>query len=291
MFSKVVRSRKNGAGLRALLVAATFAAGGLLATSAHATPITFNPTGGGAVGAISGVASFNFSFGNAVAVGAANLVDGQTFQLLYQSALTSYNGTSTVISDPRLNAANGYQITEVASFFEVAHINTANGSITFTLAPGASNVSLFEQALGATGPTYSFTTGTGFTNGTLIYSGTVNGDNSTFNFVGGNPAVGNGQTTITALTDGGTALPGYFVTQPIMGKTFQGAVAAPYFTGSPPPVVNGHTVTATDLSLQVSAGVQAFNVPEPSSIAMGLAALVGVPVLARFGRRQNKARA
>jgi hypothetical protein len=266
-------------------VAAVAVLGFGLATSASADTITFNPLGTGATGAITGVNSFNFSFGSAVAVGAATLTDGQTFQLLYQSALTSYNGTSTVINDSRLNAAGGYQVTEVASFFEVAHINPTTGAITFTLAPGQpSNVSIYDQALGATGPTYSFTSGTGFTNGTLIYSATVTGDQSTFQPTGSSTAVGQGQTFITAS---GSSNAGYFVSPPVVLTTFQGAVTAPYFTGSPPPVVNGHTVTSSDLSLQVSAGVESFAVPEPASMAMGLMAIAIAPLVSWQVRRRR----
>jgi hypothetical protein len=262
-------------------VAAVAVLGIGLATSASADTITVTPIGGTP---ITGVQSFNFSFGNAVAVGAANLTNGQTFQLLYQTALTSYNGTNAVINDPRLNAAGGYQVTEVASFFEVAHINATTGAITFTLAPGQpSNVSIFEQALTATGPTYSFTAGTGFTNGTLVYSGTITGDNSTFqpNTPGSNN--GQGQTFVTAA---GATSDAFFAT-PVALTTFQGAVAVPYFTGSAPPVVNGHTVTGSDLSLQVSAGVQSFSIPEPASLAMGFMAIAIAPLVSWQVRRRR----
>lgn len=254
-----------------------------LTSPVWADTMTVTPIGGTP---ITGVESFNFSFGNAVAVGAANLTDGQTFQLLYQTALTSYNNATGVVNDPRLNAANGYQVTEVASFFEVAHA-AGNGQFTFTLAAGQpSNVSIFEQALGASGITYSFASGTGFSSGTQIYSGTISGVDTSFTATA--PGTGSGQTTVTASTSSSDSA--FFNTQPLISTIFQGALIQPYFAGTAPPSVNGHTVTAADSQFQVSAGVQSFAVPEPASMAMGLMAIAIAP-LVTWQVRRRRARA
>lgn len=274
-----MRNTRRSAPGRGLIAAIAVLVVGL-ATSTTADTITFNPLGTGGAGAdvVTGINSFNFGFGSAVIVGAATIADGQTYQVLYQTELTSYNGTSAVINDPRLNAAGGYQVTEVASFFEVAHINPATGAIIFTPAPGQpSSVTIYDQSLvGLAGPTYDLAAGTGFGDGNPIYSSTLAGDASTFQPTG--TAAGFGQIFITA---GGSGSPAFFVT-PVALTTFQGAVVAPYFIGSPPPVVNGHPVGSADLSLQYSGGVETFvAVPEPTSLALGLMAIAIAPLVFR----------
>jgi hypothetical protein len=86
------------------------------------------------------------------------------------------------------------------------------------------------------------------------------------------------------------ASPSFFLTQPIVAATFQGALSSTFFAGPVPASVNGHTVTPSDLTLQVSAGVQAFTIPEPSSMAMAFLAM-GIVPLATWQVRRRRARA
>src|SRR5699024_9210179 len=99
-----------------------------LSVSANATLIAFNPNGGGADGAISGVNTFDWKSGNALVIGgnpAAGLKEGDNITLLFQTNLGSItdNDGRTVFS----NSDNGNYFTLVAGFEETVSSVDTNG--------------------------------------------------------------------------------------------------------------------------------------------------------------------
>lgn len=203
-----------------------------------------------------------------------------------------------------------------------AGTNLPGGFSTSTTAPN------FFEIRAATPGSYNPSNGTGTVGtGPVILSGFITSVNGAFNengtitggtFTGGtvplnqsglpaggtldnltpNTITGTGSTNIVVrVTFANTS---YFPTPPtLFSLNFNSNVGLP-FTQIPPTnqFFNGTagftstygTTNGTDTNLLLSA--QANNgftaVPEPSSIAMGLAALIGVPLLARLGRRRNK---
>jgi len=169
-----------------------------LSNQARADTITFNPTGGLAVGGYPAgaagnvtITSFNWGSGDALAVNAisnSGIVGvGSTFQLYYQTKLVALNNSSGAIPTPGLNAANGFQITEIASFTEVVTSLSSN-AVTFGLAPtqaANSIVKIYWQDLNAAGATpANADTGSGFNptgaGSKLIYSATLTSNTSNY---------------------------------------------------------------------------------------------------------------
>jgi len=170
-----------------------------LVSQAGADTITFNPTGG--VATIGGftpgnstITSFNWGSGDALAVGSitnGNIVGvGSTFQLYYQTKLVGLNNSSGSIPNPAgLNAANGYQITEIATFTEVV-TSVSNNAVTFGLAANqaAGNlVKIYWEDLAAPGATPAdANTGSGLnptaagTGSKLIYSAALISNQSNY---------------------------------------------------------------------------------------------------------------
>jgi len=287
-----------------------------LTSGAQAATILFNPTGGGASGALA-VSSFNWSAGTAVAEGAIPFTVGKTYTVLFETALSGLNGPSgTGIATPGLNST--YQITEIAVLSEKVTGLTVNGNgsvtATIALANASGTVTIFESPISGT-PTYNFVTGAGFTSGTTIYSGLLTSDSTTYSdntavagsggvqslnqFGGGNYSTtttdpGQGNTSITMAT--GTVNTNYFVTIPITSSIFNAGTQAPFtqqapattFWNSfaPSPGTNNGT-SGPDFLFQVSAATESFATPEPTSFAMALTALGIVPVVAWQVRRRR----
>lgn len=143
-----------------------------LAGSAQATSsFTFDTNGSAAGGQITGVTTFDWLPGNALAVGGnptGGLQTGNTVQLLYQANL----GVLTDGSVPLYanNGAGGFFFTAVAVFNETATVTGGGINSTFTMAPGTSLFRIYATpALG------NNLAGTGFTTGTVILSGTLTG--------------------------------------------------------------------------------------------------------------------
>lgn len=151
---------------KALSAALTVALG--LAGSAQAIDFRVNGV------TLNDVANFDWSVGNALAVGGANTDVGDTFQLLSHGALGNYTDStnSTILPNAGLNLA--YEITYVTSFeeqvFASAITPMVGGSQSF-LTTGQ-NTNFFEIWYDDT-PDADMLGGTGFNNGTLIASGTI----------------------------------------------------------------------------------------------------------------------
>jgi len=230
----MTRIREWAKGRIALAVIATAVLGAAaLAPPAQADTVLFNPTGGGFGGAqapnIFSVSSFAYDNGNALAVGGLtalnNFLAGSgptTFQVLFQSALGAVNATNTLGNtvsinpdlpvppvaargDITINNSGGTQIlntlTEIVlrgQFTEqVTGVSIGGGFITatFALAPvqTANSLTLAVQPSG----TANESTGTGFSGGTTILTGTIigGGFGSTFTSSFTVPATGTGSPT------------------------------------------------------------------------------------------------
>jgi len=154
--------------------------------SARADIIAFNPNGTGAPGALS-IGAFDETVGNAVAVGAAPQVVGNTFQLYYQAVIGSFiDNHGNVVVPPA-----GTQFTIVAGFQEVITSiapSPSGPTFTFGFVPGAKNyLEIYANNTGLNLANNS--AGTGFNTGHLILSGSI---------FSPNPTLGN--FTVTSLT-------------------------------------------------------------------------------------------
>lgn len=151
--------------IKSSLLALAVTAAGLLGSvrSASADTINFSPTGSGASYSIQGL---GFGPGNALAVNAIPLTVGSSFQVYFQTHLTSLTGPAAPASVPGLNSA--YQITEVATFNETVTSVTTGPSgttATFALNPTPNDrVSIYYNP----SVVFNDAAGTGFTAGTEI---------------------------------------------------------------------------------------------------------------------------
>ncbi len=214
------------------------------------------------------------------------------FTLTYQAFATSI-GTSSLTPDLRVGspgaAVGTYEMTTTATLFERATCLTAGcTTIAITFTPGTtSSWSVFFD----TTPDAVQANGTGFTDGTVILSGTWDEQLSTFLATGsaGTPgATGVGSATLT-----GTVLvtnPAY-ISPALGGSRFDTTLnfpgqAAPDFTR--PTSVNGIATgpnTDSQFVLQVDASQQFQPVPEPATLAL-LGA--GILCMGALGRRREK---
>jgi hypothetical protein len=147
---------------------------------AQTTTFTFDPTGTpGAAGDISGLGAIDQSPGNALSLNGVGARVGATSTLLYQANLGTLNNA---LGNPVfLNGTGGEYFTFVAGFNETFNsLTTSAGTTTatFGLAPTGPNF-FYMYATNAPGNNL---TGTGFTNGQIILSGTINPTNFSSNF-------------------------------------------------------------------------------------------------------------
>jgi len=153
---------------KTLLAAAAAAAIGA-AVPAHA--ITFDTNGAAPGGVLTDVQSFDWTVGNALAVGSIPLAQGNTFQLLAHGSLGNFldSNSNTILPNGGLGAA--YEITFVTSFEEVViAASPFPGGATFATTGAGTN--FFEIWISPVVDA-NMLAGTGFNNGTLIASGSV----------------------------------------------------------------------------------------------------------------------
>lgn len=154
-----------------------------LSVSASADLITFDPTGGG--NGFSNAQTFDWKPGNALAIGgnpAGGLNEGDGITLLYQANLGTVldDQGSTLFS----NGADGNYFTLVAGFEETVDTVTRNGagdvtSVTFAFNDKGDTNFFKIYALDAQGNNLS---GEGFTDDSVVLSGTITGQNFNSNF-------------------------------------------------------------------------------------------------------------
>lgn len=170
--------------MRKQLAVATLALTLLWAGGASAAQILFNPDGGGAVGALS-ITALDPLPGNAIALGAnANSAPGTDFDLRFQANL----GVTTLNGVPNyLNGSNGNFFTFVAGFGETVATNAA-GNLTFDFNAAEPN-NFFYMYVNQT-DFASDLSGTGFTAGAQILSGTVTGTDFSSGFNSADQQVG-----------------------------------------------------------------------------------------------------
>jgi len=233
--------------------------------------IQFNPTGG--VTTIGGfnpgtftISSLNFGSGDSVSIGAitpgVGLTVGSTFQLFYQTKLVSVNTPSGGVFLNGLNAANGYQITEVSTFTErvtAITVGPTGTTATISLQPSGTNTTkIYFQDLAAPGAVAANAiTGVGYNQGQLLLTKSVNFAVSNFTDTtrgGGQPTVplngSGGGDYATNTTDQGsgsaslrlTVAPGYnaafFQTPGLVSSTFSANLVVPFSDLAPSTAFN-----------------------------------------------------
>jgi hypothetical protein len=322
-----VRKTSIRAGLALLLAS-------VLAPTADAGLIDFNPTGGSTTiggfnpGTLSNVVSFDLGAGDALAVKAISgggLTVGSTFQLYYQTVITGFNLASGTKATPNgLNASNGYQLTEIATFNETVTSIGSNGNVQFALTPGQPNrTSIYFSDLAAPGATQANSiTGAGYSSGTEIMRLTTTSDSSNYTdttktgATPGTPALnqsgsgdyggvttdqGTGSVSVTANVN--FSLANFFKTQPVIASLFSSNIKLPFTEIAPsnffndpfapgaptitPNVGANNGTSGPDFLLQISGASQSFAVPEPASVAMTLMGLGGVG-LGSFAARRRR---
>lgn len=155
-----------------------------MAGLANATSlITFDPTGtAGPAGNISGINTFDWSPGSALAVGgvpAGGLFTGASVQLLFQANLGSAQNLSNTILFA--NGTGGNFFTAVAGFNEIASViafPAGGATASFTPVTSGSFFKLYRNSTGG-----DPLAGTGFASGNVIMEGSLTTVNFVSNFM------------------------------------------------------------------------------------------------------------
>jgi hypothetical protein len=287
---------------------------------AQTTSFTFDPTGTpGAGGDITGLGAIDQSPGNALSLGGVGARVGSTSTLLYQANLGTLN--NTLGNAVFLNGTSGDYFTFVAGFNETFNSLTTSGSTTtatFGLAPTGPNY-FYMYATNAPGDNL---TGTGFTSGQIILSGTINSANFSSNFTSNNAAPvafdqfqTNNYPGVTSVTGTGASAfnatitsfdPNYFPSFSASNLTlsfFNTSQVAPFqqvdpsATFSSNGIANGDVtanrgaingVTGPDFQFQADANTsfQVSAIPEPETYALMLAGLGAITFMGKRRRRK-----
>lgn len=269
------------------------------------------------------VATLDWNPGNALAKGAIPLSDGQTFDLYFQASLGNLIGTNgTQIPVPGLGTQ--FEVTVIGGFSEkVVNVSTGGGmsTATFTRDYSPNTLNFFQIYFDETVDANNLA-GTGFNDGTLVASGYVSQANGGFTVYGLNSQTfgnldqfGNNDwpNTYTLSGAGGTnamvhldnidsAMQSYFSfggnTYLQFDLAFNTSNILPYLQVDPskqftdengnlfsPSVGTVNGLSGPDMLFQADANSSAV-VPEPSTIALVGAGLLGMGLFAR--RRAKK---
>jgi hypothetical protein len=296
----------------ALLGVAAWVVAAVTAVAPARAEFVFNPTGGGASGALT-LTGFDPLPGNALAQGAVTAIAnaqasgggdtaGNQFLLYYQAAVGSLLPSG--VSPPGLN--HSYQITITGVVREFVS-SVVGGTAIFGLSADQTGSSLNFYQNNAV--TYNDLNGTGFTDGTKILTATpVLTGTSAGNFTntgvvqaldqhgnndwpGTQTVVGFGGSVINFKATSGD--PNYFVSPlpNLLSLTFSTTQNLPFtavdparalFTGGVVNVGAVNGLTGPDILLQADANVSA--VPEPSSVCL---TALGVGGLLLYGRKKR----
>lgn len=193
-------------------------------------------------------------------------VVGATAMGYYQSYVGNHLLESLIVDSPLLNKANGYEVTVVANFSSML-TSVSSSSQTFAVTGGSFQL-WFDNHIDR-----NFNTDTGFKDGTLLMSGTVEtGVGSTVNV--GKTQIG-GSNLMLKVTDYNHAV---YRPQTLDGgeSIFTLRLGAGVDNGFLNPItqVDGQLVGATGLKYAADGNLQLTTaVPEPSTYAMLLAGL------------------
>lgn len=141
-----------------------------MAGAGHAADaIQFDYNGGAAGGSLTGVTTFDWQPGNAIAINgnpSGGLAVGDTVTVLYQANLGTITDGSNILF---ANGTNSNWFTGVATFNETVTSVGANGTATFALAAGTNQFQIFHNTAGVG----NSLTGEGFKAGNQILLGSI----------------------------------------------------------------------------------------------------------------------
>ncbi|MDA8095023.1 MAG: flocculation-associated PEP-CTERM protein PepA [Betaproteobacteria bacterium] len=255
--------------LKALLACAGLA----VAASANAATITtFTATYGNlyaGADTVSGFNAYDLAPGPVLLEGAQSASAGSNLTGIFQAYTGAHlapNGST--VSAPNLNTTgvgSGYELTIAGNFSE--HVDSISGGVTsFTLTGGTATM-----YIGA--PDYNFSTDSGFTDGSQLFSANIVGGNGTFSDTG---------LGVTQLDFQATRYAGNVYSPGILGGTAVFTLQAPgagsttFLSGISS--VGGHAVTPNDLLLAADGNVTLTTVPLPPPLWLlgsGIVGLVG----------------